>query len=74
MVKIRLSRRGRKKKPFYRIVVTDVRNARDSKYIERIGYYDPLCKKIHINFIRMQYWKTHGAQLTSIVQYLEQHK
>ena len=46
MVKIRLSRGGAKKRPFYHIVVTDSRNCRDGRYIERIGYFNPIAAEI----------------------------
>lgn len=66
MVKIRLALGGSKKRPFYYIVVTDSRNARDSKFIERIGFFNSMKsssdKKLFINFERIQYWLNNGAQ------------
>ena len=64
MVKIRLKRMGMKKQPFYRIVVTDSRNARDGRFIEEIGYYNPLSEpaEIRIDQERAKYWLGTGAQ------------
>lgn len=74
MVKIRLARGGSKKSPFYRIVVADSRNARDSRFIERIGFFDPIAlkknnnnKKLYIRMERLEYWLTKGAQLSNRV-------
>jgi small subunit ribosomal protein S16 len=67
MVKIRLSRRGRKKIPFYRIVVTDSRKARDGEYIENVGHYDPRKKELKLNRDRIEYWISKGAQPTNTV-------
>ena len=66
MVKIRLKRMGMKKQPFYRIVVTDSRNARDGRFIEEIGYYNPLSDpaEIRIDQERAKYWLGNGAQPT----------
>ena len=66
MVKIRLKRMGMKKQPFYRIVVTDSRNARDGRFIEEIGYYNPLSDpaEIKIDQDRAKYWLGNGAQPT----------
>ncbi len=66
MVKIRLKRMGLKKQPFYRIVVTDSRNARDGRFIEEIGYYNPLTDpvEIRIDQERAKYWLGNGAQPT----------
>ncbi len=73
MVKIRLARFGRKKKPFYRIVVTDSRKRRDSGWIEVIGYYNPLTnpKEIKIDMDKMNYWLSNGAQMTERVEKLK---
>ena len=64
MVKIRLKRMGMKKEPFYRIVVTDSRNARDSRAIEEIGYYNPVSEpvELEIDEERAKYWLGVGAQ------------
>jgi len=65
-LKIRLARGGAKKRPYYRIVVTDSRNARDGKFLERVGHYNPLLPKDHENRVkleaeRIQYWLGVGA-------------
>ncbi len=72
MVKIRLKRMGAHKKPFYRIVVADVRAPRDGKFIEEIGYYDPMKepKEIKINEEIAQKWLSTGAQPTDTVKAL----
>jgi len=66
MVSIRLSRSGAKKRPFYHLVVTDSRNKRDGRYIERLGYYNPLGdgsdQSIRIDLERVDYWLSHGAR------------
>ena len=73
MVKIRLARFGRKKRPFYRIVVTDSRKRRDSGWIESIGYYNPLTnpKEIKIDMDRLNYWLGVGAQMSERVSKLK---
>ena len=65
-LKIRLARGGAKKRPYYRIVITDSRSPRDGKFIERVGHYNPLLPKDHENRIkleadRIQYWLGVGA-------------
>ncbi len=69
---IRLARMGRKKRPFYRIVVTDSRKRRDSGWIESIGYYNPLTEPEIIKFDseRLEYWKSVGAKLSDRVKYI----
>lgn len=67
MVKIRLSRKGRKKIPFYRIVVIDSKKARDGKFIERVGHYDPRSKELMLKRDRIEYWISKGAQPTNTV-------
>ena len=71
-VKIRLKRMGMKKKPFYRVVVADVRSPRDGRFIEEIGYYDPMTRpaEIKVNNDRAQYWLGVGAQPTDTVRIL----
>lgn len=66
---VRLTRMGRKKSPFYRIVVTDSRKRRDSGWIESIGYYNPMVEPEVIKFDadRLQYWKSVGAKLSDRV-------
>ena len=74
MVVIRLSRSGAKKKPFYHLVVCDKRSKRDGKYIERIGYFNPVATgqaiRLNINSERLEYWKSVGAKLSDRVLYL----
>jgi small subunit ribosomal protein S16 len=64
MVKIRLTRLGTHKRPFYRVIVTDSRKPRDGANIEQIGYYDPLTepKNIKIDLARVDYWVSMGAR------------
>lgn len=66
MVTIRLSRGGAKKRPFYHVVVTDSRNARDGRFIERLGYYNPIAtgqeKRLVLDNERTAYWVGRGAQ------------
>lgn len=66
MVSIRLSRAGAKKRPFYHMVVTDSRNGRDGRYIERLGFFNPVAKEneenIRIDLERVDYWIGKGAQ------------
>ena len=64
MVRIRLARLGSKKKPFYRVVVTDSRSPRDGRFIENIGHYDPLQDPpvVKIDLERADHWIRHGAQ------------
>ena len=72
MVKIRLRRMGAYKKPFYRVVVADSRAPRDGKFIEEIGYYDPMKepKVIEINAELAKKWLENGAQPTDTVKKL----
>ena len=71
MVKIRLARGGAKKRPFYHIVVTDSRNRRDGRYIERIGFFNPVAKggevRLQVNLARADHWMTQGAQASDRV-------
>ena len=71
-LKIRLKRAGSKKRPFYRVVVTDSRKARDSRSIEDIGYYNPLEDPVVVNVDRekVSAWVGQGAQLTDTVRTL----
>ena len=72
MVKIRLRRMGAHKKPFYRIVVADSRAPRDGKFIEEIGYYDPMKSPadIRIDEEKAKKWLATGAQATDTVKRL----
>jgi len=67
---VRLTRMGRKKKPFYRIVVTDSRKRRDGGWIESIGYYNPLTEPetIKVDEDRLNYWTSVGAKLSDRVK------
>lgn len=71
MVIIRLSRGGAKKRPFYVIHVCDSRARRDGRFIERLGYYNPMSAenepRLSINEERLAYWKSQGAQLSDTV-------
>jgi len=66
MVTIRLARAGAKKRPFYHIVVTDSRNPRDGRFIERLGYFNPIAtggeNPLQINAERVDYWVSQGAK------------
>jgi small subunit ribosomal protein S16 len=70
MTVVRLTRMGRKKKPFYRIVVTDSRKRRDGGWIESIGYYNPVVnpKVIKFDEERLNYWLSVGAQMSPTVK------
>ena len=70
MVKIRMKRMGMKKEPFYRIIVTDSRNARDGRAIEELGYYNPVSEPsvLKINGERAKYWLGVGAQPSDTVR------
>ncbi len=72
MVKLRLARMGAKKAPFYRIVATDSRKARDGQYIEQIGIYDPVSepKLVKIDAELAKKWLANGAQPTDTVRNL----
>lgn len=74
MVKIRLARGGAKGRPFYHIVVTDVRNARDGRNIERLGFFNPVASgkdvKLQLDVAKAQAWIGKGAQPTDKVKYL----
>jgi small subunit ribosomal protein S16 len=74
MVKIRLSRAGAKKRPFYHIVVTDSRNKRDGRRIERVGFFNPVARgqeeRLRVDLDRVDYWAGVGAQLSERVEHL----
>ncbi len=71
MVKIRLSRTGAKKRPFYHVVVADSRRSRDGRYIERVGYYNPRATggevRLTLDSARVDHWVAQGAQATERV-------
>jgi len=71
-VKIRLKRMGMKKKPLYRVVVADIRSPRDGRFIEEIGYYDPMKQpaEIKIDNEKAATWLKNGAQPTDTVRVL----
>ena len=72
MVKIRLKRMGMKKEPFYRIVVADSRTPRDGRFIEEIGYYNPVSNPVELKVDeeRAKYWLSVGAQPTETTRSL----
>lgn len=70
MVKIRLARLGRKKRPFYRIVVTDIRNRREGAALAELGYYNPLSKELKLNKALALEWIAKGAIPTDTTQRL----
>lgn len=74
MVSIRLSRAGAKKRPFYHLVVTDSRNRRDGRYLERIGYFNPVGRdheeNLRIDLEHADYWIDQGAQPSDRVRAL----
>lgn len=74
MLAIRLSRGGSKKRPFYHIVATDSRNARDGKFIERLGFFNPIAKgqeeELRIDLKRYDYWVSQGGQSSERVKSL----
>ncbi len=71
MVTIRLSRGGAKKRPFYHVVVTDSRSKRDGRYIERIGFFNPVAagreERLRLDGERIEYWLGTGAQTSGRV-------
>ena len=71
MVTIRLARGGAKKKPFYHITVSDSRRARDGRFIERIGFFNPVARgqeeRLRLDLDRMAYWQSQGAQVSDRV-------
>lgn len=71
MVKIRLARTGAKKKPFYHIVVADSRQSQGGRYIERLGFFNPVAKgaeeRLRVDRERAQHWISNGAQATERV-------
>ena len=71
MVIIRLSRGGSKKRPFYHLSVTDRRNSRDGRFIERVGFFNPIAtgaeERLRVDQERIDYWLGQGAQLSDRV-------
>ena len=79
MVVIRLARGGAKKRPFYNIVVANSRQARDGRYIERVGYFNPIAKggetRLLVKQERVSHWAAKGAQPSDrVVSLLKEHK
>lgn len=74
MVKIRLSRGGAKGRPFYHVIVTDERNARDGRNIERVGFYNPVAAgkevRLQLDTEKVNAWVAKGAQLSDKVRWL----
>jgi small subunit ribosomal protein S16 len=74
MVTIRLARTGAKKRPFYHVVVADSRSARGGRYIERVGFFNPIAvageERLRINRERIDHWVSQGAQPSERVQQL----
>lgn len=71
MLTIRLSRVGAKKRPFYQVTVTDSRSARDGRFIERVGFFNPIAtgreERVRLDLARIDHWVGHGAQLSDRV-------
>lgn len=71
MVSIRLARGGSKKRPFYHFTVTDSRNSRDGRFIERLGFFNPVARgqeeRLRIDSERLDYWVSKGAQCSDRV-------
>ncbi|MEN0068505.1 MAG: 30S ribosomal protein S16 [Myxococcota bacterium] len=72
MVRIRLTRKGAKKRPFYRMVAADSRSPRDGRFLEMLGYYDPMREPmtIHLKLDRIDHWLSVGAQPSETAQKL----
>lgn len=73
MIKIRLARKGRKKCPFFDVVVADSRSPRDGKFIEKLGWYNPKTKEKSIDNDAILKWVGNGAQLTEGTQRIFKH-
>ena len=79
MLAIRLARGGSKKRPFYHVVATDSRNARDGRFIERLGFFNPIARgqeeELRLDIERIDYWVSQGGQVSDRVKSLiKQHK
>lgn len=74
MLAIRLSRGGSRKRPFYHVVATDSRNARDSNFIERLGFFNPQARgqeeELRLDLGRIEYWQSQGGQISDRVKSL----
>ena len=71
MVTIRLARGGSKKRPFYHLTVTDNRNPRNGRFIERVGFFNPIARgqeeRLRVDLERVDYWVSQGAQISARV-------
>lgn len=71
MVTIRLARSGSKKRPFYHLTVSDSRRSRDGRYIERVGFFNPVARgqeeRLRVDVERIEHWVSHGARLSERV-------
>ncbi len=71
MVTIRLARGGSKKRPFYHLTVTDSRTSRDGRFIERVGFFNPVARgneeRLRVDIARVEHWVAQGAQLSDRV-------
>lgn len=71
MLVIRLTRGGSKKRPFYNVVATDSRNRRDGRFVERLGFYNPVASEgeegLRLALERIEHWISHGAQVSPAV-------
>lgn len=77
MVTIRMNRGGAKGRPFYNIIATDSRNRRDGRFVERVGFYNPIAagaeESLRFDVARVNYWKSVGAQVSpSVARLLKQ--
>lgn len=74
MVTIRLARGGSKKRPFYHLTVADSRNARNGRFIEQVGFFNPVARgqeqRLRVDLERVQYWQGQGAQMSDRVAQL----
>ena len=74
MVTIRLARGGSKKRPFYHLTVADSRDARNGRFIERVGFFNPIARgqeeRLRVDLERVEYWQGNGAQLSERVKTL----
>ncbi len=79
MVVIRMARGGSKKRPFYNVVATDSRNRRDGRFIERLGFYNPVAREgeegLRLSLERVEYWVGNGAQMSpAVARLVKQYK
>ena len=74
MIIIRLSRTGNKKKPFYHVVLANKKSPRDGRYVERLGFFNPIAKgkavELKLDIERIRYWVTNGAQMSDKINFL----